>query len=632
MIDFNSQNLVQNIQQIINGAAYKIKLASSGSTWDEVFNPLDEVMDVLGKQSAINSHLNAVNFSDEFNAEYEKTLPLLSNFYTDLGTNLELYQAYKNLEKQDLDVNQQYILTNVLRNFELSGINLTQVKQQKFKQLSSELSLLANDFAKNALQATNTYSEEVGIDELSGLSATDLATLKKEDKYYLSLQAPNYIAVMSFCENEQVREKLYRAYVARASELDGFDNCENITTILIKRKQLANLLGFKNYAEYSLATKMVKNPNEVEEFILELITKVKPQAQQELQALEEFAGKKLNAWDLMYYSEKLKKQEFGIDKQELKKYFPFAKVLTGLLDLICELYQLKYQKNTLKAYGQELEKISFFSFENKLIGEVILDGFSRANKKSGAWMADYQGLNTTQKPIAFVVCNASRPTENTPSLFDFDDVITLFHEFGHALHHILTTTKYPSVAGINGVPWDGVELPSQYMEFFAYEVEVITQISGHYQTNEPLPNKMLKQIIQAKNFNSALTTLRQCEFALWDICTHTSDKNSYEILTTVRELTALVPTPKDNYFLNSFNHIFAGGYAAGYYSYKWAEVMAADAYKIVADNRRKTTDFRQNILAVGGSCDFFEAYLKFSDNKKPNINSLLELSAIKCPL
>jgi oligopeptidase A len=360
MIDFNSQNLVQNIQQIINGAAYKIKLASLGSTWDEVFNPLDEVMDVLGKQSAINSHLNAVNFSDEFNAEYEKTLPLLSNFYTDLGTNLELYQAYKNLEKQDLDVNQQYILTNVLRNFELSGINLTQVKQQKFKQLSSELSLLANDFAKNALQATNTYSEEVGIDELSGLSATDLATLKKEDKYYLSLQAPNYIAVMSFCENEQVREKLYRAYVARASELDGFDNCENITTILIKRKQLANLLGFKNYAEYSLATKMVKNPNEVEEFILELITKVKPQAQQELQALEEFAGKKLNAWDLMYYSEKLKKQEFGIDKQELKKYFPFAKVLTGLLDLICELYQLKYQKNTLKAYGQELEKISFF--------------------------------------------------------------------------------------------------------------------------------------------------------------------------------------------------------------------------------------------------------------------------------
>jgi oligopeptidase A len=621
-IKFQIKNLEKRVIDILDESIILIKKAENGHNWHEIFTPLDKIYDKLGKETALQSHLNSVVFSEEFNLEYEKTLPLLSDFYSEIGTNEKLYNAFKNIDKNELNSEQIYILENVLRDLKLSGIGLSTTEKQKYKQLTSKLSLLSNDFAKNSLKATNDYKKELKKECLKGLSENELEKLNTKDGYFLSLQMPQYLAVMTYCEDRNIRQELYTAYISKASEFDGFDNAKIMNTILKTRKELSRLLGFENYTQYSLATKMTKNSQEVEDFLNELINKSTKQAQKELQSLSEFAKIDLKPWDLAFYSEKQKQQKYGFSKSEVSKYFPFEKVLSGLLNLIESLYKVKVRKINEKTYN---DSVVVLEFEN--CGKIYLDPFVRKNKKSGAWMSDYQGLNGTQKPIAFVVCNGSKPTKNIPSLLEFDEVITLFHEFGHALHHILTEVKYPSVAGIDGVPWDGVELPSQYMEFFAYEKDTINKISGHYKTGEKLPNELFNKLIDSKNYGSGMAMLRQCEFSLWDILTHQSDKNTYEILNEVRKKTALIATIKENRFLNSFGHIFSGGYASGYYSYKWAEVLAADAYKIVKNDRSKTADFRKHILATGGSGDFMQNYIKFS-GKKPNISALLETNGI----
>jgi oligopeptidase A len=621
-IKFQIKNLEKRVIDILDESIILIKKAENGHNWHEIFTPLDKIYDKLGKETALQSHLNSVVFSEEFNLEYEKTLPLLSDFYSEIGTNEKLYNAFKNIDKNELNSEQIYILENVLRDLKLSGIGLSTTEKQKYKQLTSKLSLLSNDFAKNSLKATNDYKKELKKECLKGLSENELEKLNTKDGYFLSLQMPQYLAVMTYCEDRNIRQELYTAYISKASEFDGFDNAKIMNTILKTRKELSRLLGFENYTQYSLATKMTKNSQEVEDFLNELINKSTKQAQKELQSLSEFAKIDLKPWDLAFYSEKQKQQKYGFSKSEVSKYFPFEKVLSGLLNLIESLYKVKVRKINEKTYN---DSVVVLEFEN--CGKIYLDPFVRKNKKSGAWMSDYQGLNGTQKPIAFVVCNGSKPTKNIPSLLEFDEVITLFHEFGHALHHILTEVKYPSVAGIDGVPWDGVELPSQYMEFFAYEKDTINKISGHYKTGEKLPNELFNKLIDSKNYGSGMAMLRQCEFSLWDILTHQSDKNTYEILNEVRKKTALIATIKENRFLNSFGHIFSGGYASGYYSYKWAEVLAADAYKIIKNDRSKTADFRKHILATGGSGDFMQNYIKFS-GKKPNISALLETNGI----
>lgn len=628
-INFNPQNLEQDISTTLANSKDNISRAEKGQNWNEVFTPLDEMQNILGKITVVNSHLNSVCFSDEFNAKYEKTLPLLSDFYSELGTNEELYQAFNGLKNKQLDTKQNYILNNVLKNFELSGIGLNSKQKQQYKKLSQQLSLLSNDFSKNSLKATNVYKKVINKEQLKGLDDNELAKLKSGDEFVLSLQIPQYLAVMTYCDDKSIRQELYQAFVGRASEFDDFDNTQIMQEILEKRLELAKLLGFENYSEYSLATKMMNSTTEVIDFLEQLIDKSKPYAQQELQELNEFAGFELKPWDITYYGEKLKIKNYGLSKSVVAAYFPFKQVLRGLLNLIKDLYNIDYEVINETTYHQDIIVLKF-SENNIEVGKIYLDPFARKDKRSGAWMNDYQCLNSelNQKPIAFVVCNGSKPDESIPSLLDFDDVVTLFHEFGHALHHILTEVKYPSVAGIEGVPWDGVELPSQYMEFFAYEKQTIAKISKHYKTGEKLPDEMFEKLISSKNFGSGMAMLRQCEFSLWDILTHTQDKDTYEILQEVRQKTALIPATKENRFLNTFGHIFGGGYAAGYYSYKWAEVLAADAYNIISENRAKTVDFRKHILATGGESDFMQNYIKFS-GRKPKIDALLLANGIK---
>ena len=450
----------------------------------------------------------------------------------------------------------------------------------------------------------------------------------------LNLQIPVYIDVMTYADSRSLREEVYRAYISRASDVGHtskeFDNRGVMNDILRLRSELAELLGFRNYAELSIEPKMVNSPAEVVDFLDELVARSKAQAISELEELQIFAGQELAPWDLMYYSEKLKQQKFGYKRSDLTPYFPEESVLNGLFSTIEMLYGIGISPVSETTYHDDV-KVLELSDTNGAIGRIILDTYARENKRGGAWMSDYQGPYKDCLPVAFVVCNLNSPTDGKPALFEFDEIVTLFHEFGHALHHILTKVPFPCAAGINGVPWDGVELPSQYMEFYCYEKEVINCLSGHWKTGETLPEELFEKIVASKNFQSGLQMLRQCEFALWDVHTHMTDNDTYDVLSDVREKTSLMPIIDENRFLNSFSHIFGGGYAAGYYSYKWAEVLAADAYDYVIQNggigSKVAEQFRECILEVGGSLDFIQQYKKFR-GKKPEIDGLLRASGI----
>jgi oligopeptidase A len=401
--------------------------------------------------------------------------------------------------------------------------------------------------------------------------------------------------------------------------------------ILELRFEMAKLLGLSNYAEYSVQSKMVESPQMVIDFLENLIKLSLPQAKKELNELEAFAGHPLKPWDLMFYSEKLKQKIFDFKSSDLKPFFPEKSVFNGLFSTIESLYGINLEEINEESYHPDVRVIKIESKDGP-IGRIYLDVYARENKRGGAWMSDFQGLYNDALPVAFVVCNLNSPNEGKPALFDFDEIVTIFHEFGHALHHLLTKVKFPCAAGISGVPWDGVELPSQYMENFCYERGVIDLISGHWKTHEKLPDNLFKKLTESKNFQSGLQMLRQCEFSLWDINTHISLDNTYKILDKVREKTSLIPVVNENRFLNSFSHIFSGGYAAGYFSYKWAEVLAADAYEHVRNNggigSKTANEFRECILEVGGSLDFMQQYIKFRGSR-PKIDGLLKASGIQ---
>ena len=439
---------------------------------------------------------------------------------------------------------------------------------------------------------------------------------------------------MTYAENRNLREEVYRAYISRASDIGitskEFDNRDVMKNILELRSELSKLLDFSNYAELSIKSKMVESPEAVVEFLEKLVEFSRSQAQIEMAELKSFSGHELMPWDLMYYSEKLKQKKFGYKRSDLTPYFPEDGVLNGLFYTIEKLYGIVLVEIEEDTYHSDI-KVLELKDKSGLIGRIYLDVYSREYKRGGAWMSDYQSLYKDNLPVAFVVCNLNTPTEDKPALFEFDEIVTLFHEFGHALHHILTKVPFPCAAGISGVPWDGVELPSQYMEFFCYEREVVDSISGHWKTGEKLPDDLFDKVVASKNFQSGLQMLRQCEFALWDINTHIMDLDTYKILDMVREKTSLIPIIDENRFLNSFSHIFSGGYAAGYYSYKWAEVLAADAYDFVKESggigSKSAHHFRECILEVGGSLDFMQQYIKFR-GRKPQIEGLLKASGI----
>ena len=632
--NFKPENIVQSIENITKKGFEVVSSAEKGGNWDEVITATDNFECELGRLTSVNSHLNAVMFSDEFNAQYEQTLPIITNFYSDISSNKALYTAYKNLKNTDLNEQQQHILQESIDGFELSGVGLEGEDSKRFKAIKEQLSLLSNQFSKNSLKATNEWIKIVELEELKGYSETELAKIKTDKGYELNLQMPVYMDVMTYLDNRELREEVYRAYASRASEVGitsvDFDNKAIMDEILALRQEMADILGFKNYAQLSIESKMVESVDQILEFLTNLVQKSKSQAQAEFDELSQFAGIVLQPWDLGFYSEQLKAKKFGFKKSDLTPYFPEQKVLEGLFSTIESLYKVRVQQIDESSYHNDVRVLEITS-NNQLIGKIYLDLYARKDKRGGAWMADYQPLIGNEKPIAFVVCNLNSPSKGKPALFEFDEIVTIFHEFGHALHHVLTKVKYPCAAGISGVPWDGVELPSQYMEFFCYERSVIDKMSEHVETQKSLPDELYNKLIASKNFQSAMGMLRQCEFSLWDLQTHLGKCDTYEVLTQVRQQTALMSAIDENRFLNTFGHVFSGGYAAGYFSYKWAEVLAADAYYYVQEHggigSDASLDFLHHILETGGSQDFMDSYKAFR-GKKPEINALLQANGI----
>ena len=633
--NFKPENIVHNISQLTKDALIKSSQASKGNDWESVMGILDESEHFLGREMSVNSHLNAVIFSESFNEQYEKTLPIISNYYSEIGSNKPLYMAIKGLNNVNLNNQQKHIVKETIRGFELSGVGLEGKASERYKAIQEQLSILSNQFSKNVLQATNSWKKIVSLDDLKGYGKDELLKIKDSDQYVLNLQIPVYIDLMTYAENRSLREEVYLAYISRASDVGitpkKFDNQTVMNEILELRFEMAKLLGLSNYAEYSVQSKMVESPQMVIDFLENLIKLSLPQAKKELNELEAFAGHPLKPWDLMFYSEKLKQKIFDFKSSDLKPFFPEKSVFNGLFSTIESLYGINLEEINEESYHPDVRVIKIESKDGP-IGRIYLDVYARENKRGGAWMSDFQGLYNDALPVAFVVCNLNSPNEGKPALFDFDEIVTIFHEFGHALHHLLTKVKFPCAAGISGVPWDGVELPSQYMENFCYERGVIDLISGHWETHEKLPDNLFKKLTDSKNFQSGLQMLRQCEFSLWDINTHISLDNTYKILDKVREKTSLIPVVNENRFLNSFSHIFSGGYAAGYFSYKWAEVLAADAYEHVRNNggigSKTANEFRECILEVGGSLDFMQQYIKFRGSR-PKIDGLLKASGIQ---
>ncbi len=448
--NFQPKDIVKAIELLTQEGLDVVKNASLGNDWDSVVKPIDEFEFKLGRLSSVNSHLNAVVFNDEFNDEYEKTLPIITNFYSEVSSNKDLYQTYKDLKKTTLSPEQQHIVQDTIDGFELSGVGLEGKVLERFKAIKERLSLLSNDFSKNSLKSTNEWKKIVTKEELSGYGENELAKVKTEQGYELSLQVPVYMDVMTYLDNRDLREEVYKAYVSRASEVGitsaEFDNQKIMNEILALRLEMSKILGFDNYAQLSIESKMVKSTDQVVSFLEDLVDKSKPQSQSELNELSEFAGIQLKPWDLGFYSEQLKESKFGFKKSDLTPYFPEEQVLNGLFSTIENLYKVNIKKIKEESYHADVNVLEISSNKD-VIGRIYLDLYAREDKRGGAWMADYQPLMQDNKPVAFVVCNLNSPSKDKPALFEFDEIVTIFHEFGHALHHVLTKVEYPCAAG-----------------------------------------------------------------------------------------------------------------------------------------------------------------------------------------
>lgn len=631
-------------------------------TFENLIHPLDEISNELHILWAQLSHSHNVVDTEKVRELYNKCLPLLSDYQSELGQNVELFNAFKQIANASSFENEapekQKMIKDSLRDFHLSGINLSSEKKQLFRELDKKLAELSSRFAENILDATQAWVKSIGsLDLLAGLPAHTLnyaakkALEHKKEGWVLTLEMPCYQAVMTCAENRELRQEMYTAFVSRASDLDNpaFDNTNVMQEILSLRQQMANLLEFHDYAELSLATKMLKKPEEVLNFLNKLADLAYPFAQKEIQTLEKFAKEhddieKLEAWDVAYYSEKLQKKLFNFTSEELRPYFPEKKVLTGLFDLVLQLYGIHIEPfEPPSRWHPDVKCYCIRNQQQELIGYFYLDLYARSQKRGGAWMDDYCSRyrklsGELQLPIAFLVCNFAPPDETHPSLLTHDDVLTLFHEFGHGLHHLLTQIEILEISGISGVEWDAVELPSQFMENFCWEKNVLDKIAGHYETGKPLPESLFTQLQASKNFQSAMQLMRQLEFALFDFHIHLDfQANSagdfiQKTLDAVRKKVSVTPIIKANRFQHGFSHIFAGGYAAGYYSYKWAEVLSSDVYALFAEKGVVSTEIGQHFLATllsrGGSDTAMNLFKSFR-GREPQVDALLEASGLK---
>ncbi len=646
-------------------------------TWENFVHPLDDANEKMSRAWGQVSHLNAVMNSTELRDVYNENLPKITAYYAELGQNLALFAKYKAIysskEYEGLSPARKKILEHALRDFRLSGAELPEDKKARFLKIQEEMSALCSRFSDNLLDAVNDYhllitdkTELIGIpeDDLQAAAETadkminelddrpqterEVADAAAKNGWMFTLKAPSYMPVLQYAENRELREILYVAYSQRASEFGKaeFDNTPLITQILKLRTEEAMLLGYQNYAELSLTSKMANTADQILKFLRELAQHARPLAEKDLAELRTFAQAELEmdnlqSWDISYVSEKLRQQRYAFSEQDVKQYFPEDAVIAGMFNVVQKIYGLSVRASHAPVWHEAVRFFDVVDADEKLIGQFYMDLYARNSKRGGAWMDDAitrrritPSMHVTaaiQTPVAYLNCNFAPPVAGKPALFTHDDVITLFHEFGHGLHHLLTEVEDMGVSGISGVEWDAVELPSQFMENFCWEWEVLSNMTRHVDSGEKLPRELFDKMLAAKNFQIGMQTLRQIEFSIFDMRLH-SDFDAYgnnsvlSLIAEVRKEVAVLIPPAYNRFANSFSHIFDGGYAAGYYSYKWAEVLSADAYSLFEEhgvlNAEIGARFRKEVLAVGGSRDAMKSFIAFR-GREPSIDALL---------
>ena len=631
--------------------------------WNAIAKVLDVATEKLGTAWSAVSHLSSVADSPELRAAYNEALPTITEFWTNLGADERLYAKYKAIDVNTLTAEQKKAHANALRSFVLSGAELQGADRERFAKIQERSAELGQKFSENTLDATDGWAYYATQEELDGVpadvqqAAKAAAQADGKEGYKLTLKIPSYLPVMQFAHSSALREKVYHAYVTRASDqaegdLAKYDNAPIIKEMLALRQEEAELLGYANFAEVSLVPKMANSPQQVIDFLRDLAQRARPYAEKDVADLREFAAKELGItdpqpWDWTYISEKLKEARYSFSEQEVKQYFTAPKVLAGLFKIIENLFDVKITKDLAAVWNKD---VLFYRLERngQVIGQFYLDQPARKGKRGGAWMDDVRSrwqrpdTGLLQTPVAHMVCNFAEGVDGKPALLTHDDVITLFHESGHALHHMLTQVSEKDVSGINGVEWDAVELPSQFMENFCWEWEVLRHMTSHVDTGEPLPRALYDKMIAAKNFQAGMGTLRQIEFSLFDMLLHTGaakDGDYMALLKQVRDEVSVLPTTDYNRSTNTFSHIFAGGYAAGYYSYKWAEVLSADAYAAfeetqAADGSHSAQTGKQylhSILEMGGSRSAMDNFKAFR-GREPQLDALLRHQGMAEPL
>jgi oligopeptidase A len=628
-------------------------------TWENLIYPLDDLADSLEHLWSPMSHLHSVMDTPLLRACYDSCLPLLSAYESTIGHNLKLYEAIKSINQQSLDPAQKKIIADTLLDFELSGVALPKENKKRFELIQTRLAELSNTFEHNILDATQAFTIEIldssrlaGLPEHALNTAKELAEEKNSTGHILSLEYPCFQAVMTHAEDRMLREQMYNAYVTRASDLGQnagtFDNTSLINEILALRHEKAQLLGFKNYAELSLATKMADSTDQVMDFMLDLVNRARLQAQKEFAELQQFATDTLKItpvqpWDIAYLSEKRRQELFSLSQEDLRPYFPQPKVMKGLFSIVKKLYGMSIEEIPgVDVWHKDVHCYCVVDEHNNVRGYVYTDLFARPNKRSGAWMDSLQSRRklddgSVQLPIATLTCNFAKPSNNKPAMLSHDEVLTLFHEFGHCLHHLLTQVDYLAASGINGVEWDAVELPSQFFENWCWEQSALSLMTAHVNTGVHLPSALYERLMAAKNFQTAMAMLRQIEMSMFDFRIHQEYQTNNndlvtDILADVRAKTSIVPIVSYNRFQNSFSHIFAGGYAAGYYSYSWAEVLSSDAFSRFEEegvfNPKTGQDFLKFILEAGGSKKAAEAYHEFR-GRPATVDALLRHNGIQ---
>ncbi len=651
------EHIVPAITQLLNDNRATIQhllTTAQPPTWNNLIQPLNDLNDKLSRVWSPIGHLHGVADSEALREPYNQAVAMKSEYHTEIGQNQVLYTAYQTIansaEFSQLEPAQQQIIHNELRDFRLSGIQLPPDQQARCKAIYQRLSKLSTEFSEHVLDATHGWKKHVTDENLlSGLPnlikglAQQNAQQENLPGWLLTLDLPCYLPVMNYADNRELRQEMYEAFVTRASDqgvnAGKWDNSAIIQEILTLRHELATLLEFNNYTEFSLYTKMADNPKQVLDFLLDLAKRARPYAERDLQELHTFAKQQfgvenLAMWDIPYYSEKLRQHDYDISQEMLRPYFPLPKVLSGLFEVIKRLFNMSIQVHPgVDVWHEEVQFFDIFDSRGTLRGQFYLDLYARKGKRGGAWMDECVTRKKTaegvQTPVAYLVCNFTPPVDKQPSLLTHNEVTTLFHEFGHGLHHLLTQVDYAPVAGINGVLWDAVELPSQILENWCWEKQALDGMAAHYETGEPLPDSLFAKMTAAKNFQSGLFLLRQLEFAIFDLRVHTEyypNMDVQALLDQVRQQIAVLIPPSFNRFQHSFTHIFAGGYAAGYYSYKWAEVLAADAFAKFEENgifdQKTGQAFLNCILEPGGSRNPMELFVAFR-GREPQIDALL---------